>query len=109
MTVRPYVAVSTPTMRDSWYREMCEKREEHSEDAMTWEKRESENTTVDVAVDMKLANAIIDMDNISFDEGLGPDGDDQGRSEAWDNLVTIAERIANRTSYKTQWQQRRNL
>ncbi len=38
-----------------------------------------------ITIDKTLASAIIDMDNIGYSEGLGPESED--RSEKWSELV----------------------
>ena len=54
-----------------------------------------------IRMTMKIADAICDMDDIGFAEGLGPE---QGRSEVWKELVKLAEhracRICHRNRFK---------
>lgn len=57
-----------------------------------------------VVLTMKLADAICDMEDIAFGEGLGPEKD---RTEDWEKLVAMAEHRAGRTCYRTDWSKRR--
>lgn len=46
---------------------------------------------ISILLDTDLANAIIDMDDIAYEEGLGPK-----TREAWNELVLRAELVAER-------------
>jgi hypothetical protein len=52
-----------------------------------------------------MANAIIDMDNIGWSEGLGPETD--ARADAWDVLVNSAEEVTGKQSYRHDWEDSR--
>jgi len=51
-----------------------------------------------IRMNMTLADAICDMEDIGFNEGLGPDTSE--RTEAWNELVDAAERCACRVTHK---------
>ena len=47
-----------------------------------------------IVMDLATANAIIEMDNVGYSEGLGPD--DAGECDAWSRLVERAEKVTGR-------------
>jgi len=52
-----------------------------------------------------LANAIIDMDNIAFGEGLGPET--KARADDWEVFVDMAEEATGKQTDRHNWEDSR--